>query len=221
MCRFLDEKERWGRFVYPKINLPDVLMKQVKKASGKSVVFSTATDAYQPLEAKFGVTRACLELLAKVDCRVEILTKSALVVRDVDLITKFDESTVGFSMSYHDERLRAAFEDDSAPIRARVDALRMFKQKGVATWIFMSPILPLVTNIDRIIEIAATIGCGLSMDFLNPYPRVLKSLAISYRKLGLNFDDAMRLLSNADFRKAQKLRAIEKANRIGVQLTCY
>lgn len=221
MCRFLDEKERWGRFVYPKINLPDVLMGQVKKANGKSVVFSTATDAYQPLEAKFGVTRACLELLSKVNCRIDILTKSTLVARDIDLIAKFDRPSIGFSMSYHDERLRAAFEDDSAPIRARVDTLKMFRQKGVATWIFMSPILPLVTNIDRIIEIAAATGCDLSMDFLTPYPRILRSLAISYRKLGLNFDDAMCLLASSEFRKAQKLRAIEKASRLGVLLTCY
>ncbi|MCG2686361.1 radical SAM protein, partial [Candidatus Parcubacteria bacterium] len=88
--RFTGHTEKWGEFVDIKINAPEVLEKQLSRNPKKGVaLLGSVTDAYQPVEKKYKITRAILKVLLKYDFPVSVLTKSDLVTRDVDLFKQF------------------------------------------------------------------------------------------------------------------------------------
>ena len=88
MKRFTGHKGEWGTFVDIKVNAAQVLARQMRRAKPGNIVFGTATDAYQPLERKHRITRACLEVLTAYGFPVSILTKSNLVLRDLDILRR-------------------------------------------------------------------------------------------------------------------------------------
>jgi len=146
MKRFTGHKEEWGTFVDIKVNAPDVLTRQLKRAKPGNISFGTVTDAYQPLEREYGITRACLEALLEHPLPVSILTKSALVLRDLDLIKKLKDVQVAFTITTLDEEVRRRFEPGASPVAARLDALRAFSEAGIPTWAFCGPLLPGITD---------------------------------------------------------------------------
>ena len=146
MKRFTGHKEEWGTFVDIKVNAPEVLSRQLKRAKPGNISFGTVTDAYQPLEREYGITRACLEALLEHPLPVSILTKSALVLRDLDLIKKLKDVQVAFTITTLDEEVRRRFEPGASPVTARLDALRAFSEAGIPTWAFCGPLLPGITD---------------------------------------------------------------------------
>jgi len=146
MKRFTGHKEEWGTFVDIKVNAPDVLTRQLRRAKPGNISFGTVTDAYQPLEREYGVTRACLEALLDHPHPISILTKSALVLRDLDLIKKLKDVEVAFTITTLDEEVRRRFEPGASPIAARLEALRAFSEAGIPTWAFCGPLLPGITD---------------------------------------------------------------------------
>ena len=79
----LREKREWGSFVEVKRNIPGVLAKELRRLKKGVVGIGTVTDAYQPVEERYGVTRRCLEQLLRRDFPICIQTKSSLVERDI------------------------------------------------------------------------------------------------------------------------------------------
>jgi DNA repair photolyase len=146
MKRFTGHEEEWGTFVDIKVNAPDVLTRQLRRAKPGNISFGTVTDAYQPLEREYGITRACLEALHDHPLPVSILTKSALVLRDLDLIKKLKDVEVAFTITTLDEEVRKRFEPGASPVAARLKALRAFSEAGVPTWTFCGPLLPGITD---------------------------------------------------------------------------
>lgn len=142
MKRFTGHPEAWGTFVDVKVNAAEVLSRQLPRARPGNINFGTVTDAYQPLEGKYGVTRACLEALLGCDLPVTILTKSALVLRDLDLIKRLPEVEVAFTITTLDEEIRQRFEPGASPIGARLEALHVLAEHGIRTWAFCGPLLP-------------------------------------------------------------------------------
>ncbi|MCJ7620422.1 MAG: radical SAM protein, partial [Anaerolineae bacterium] len=139
-------EEEWGTFVDIKVNAPDVLTRQLRRAKPGNISFGTVTDAYQPLEKEYGITRACLEALLDHPLPVSILTKSALVLRDLDLIKKLKDVQVAFTITTLDEEVRRRFEPGASPVAARLKALRAFSEAGIPTWAFCGPLLPGITD---------------------------------------------------------------------------
>ncbi len=152
MKRFTGHKEEWGAFVDVKVNAAEVLARQLRRVRPGNVTFGTVTDAYQPVEEQYRVTRACLEVLADHDFPVSILTKSALVRRDLDLIRRFRDVEVAFTITTLDDAIRQRFEPGASPIPARLDALRAFAGAGVRTWAFCGPLLPCLSDDDAQID---------------------------------------------------------------------
>ena len=74
-----------------KINAPKILLRELKRKEKGRIIISSVTDAYQPIEGKYKITRQCLEILLQHQFPVDILTKSPLVPRDMDLIKKFKD----------------------------------------------------------------------------------------------------------------------------------
>lgn len=138
----LREKRPWGKFVDVKLNLPSVLAKEVASKEKGVVGISTVTDAYQPIEKKYEITRKCLEVLLKKNWPISIQTKSDLVLRDLDLIEKFKEKDVGFTITTLDDKARKRFEPHSSSTQARLNALKAITERGIKTWVFLGPIIP-------------------------------------------------------------------------------
>lgn len=146
MKHFTGHQEAWGSFVDVRVNAAAVLAKQMKRAKRGKISLSTVTDPYQPLEKQYQITRACLEVLAAYDFPVSILTKSALVRRDIDLLRRFPDVDVGFTISTLDDELRQVFEPGASPIPARLAALDELAQAGIKTWGFCGPLLPFLSD---------------------------------------------------------------------------
>lgn len=153
----LREQREWGTFVDVKRNIPIILAKEVKRKKKGVVGIGTVTDAYQPIEKECQVTRFSLEQLLKEDFPICIQTKSDLVLRDMDLITRFSDSEVGFTIAFLNESTRKLFEPNASPIERRLSALRTLSDEGVKTWAFIGPILPHV-SLDELLELAGRIS---------------------------------------------------------------
>lgn len=142
MRRYSGHSEAWGEFVDVKVNAAELLKKQLEKAKRGTVWISSVCDPYQPLEAKYLLTRRCLEELAKRKFPVNIQTKSKLVLRDLDLFQEFEEIEVGFTITTDEERVSRIFEPNASTVRERIEALERIHSKGIKTFAFIGPLLP-------------------------------------------------------------------------------
>lgn len=150
MGRFVGKKiADWGEYVYPKINAPELLKKELPKklkdkGKGQEVFMSSVTDPYQGLEAKYQLTRKCLEALADFgfEGTLSILTKSNLVTRDIDLFKRFSHPVVGLTVTSTDDNISRYFEKYAPPVSARFEALRKLNDAGIRTYAFVGPLLP-------------------------------------------------------------------------------
>ena len=143
MKRFTGHTEPWGSFVDVKINAPEVLRRQLKRIKRGNIIISSVTDAYQPAEVKYKITRKCLEALAPYQFPVSILTKSSLVLRDIDIISKFRDIEVGLTITTDDDKMRKIFEPEAPPVAARIEALKKLHKAGINTYVFIGPMLPM------------------------------------------------------------------------------
>ncbi len=143
MKRFTGHLEPWGEFIDVKVNAPYLLRKQLKRAKRGVVALSTVTDPYQPVEGRYQLTRRCLEALLDAQFPVNLLTRSPLCLRDVDLLKQFKEIEVGFSITTQDEETKKIFEPHSPSIDSRVKALRALRRQKIPTYAFIGPMLPL------------------------------------------------------------------------------
>lgn len=166
--------ERWGGFVDVKTAAPGLLLREVRKRKRGQVLISTVTDPYQPLEEKRRLTRQCLEVLAQAQWPVTILTKSPLVVRDLDILSRFQELEVGLSIATNREAARKILEPWSPPIPDRIGALRELKSRGIATYAFVGPILPM--DPQELAETLAPVADTVLLDRLNYSGRVERLL---------------------------------------------
>ena len=142
MKRFTGHRENWGEFVDVKINAPEVLVREVLKKKVGRVWISGVCDAYQPLERKFRLTRKCLEVLVDNGWPVTVQTKSPLVLRDIDILTRARNIEVGFTITTADERMRKIFEPGAPPTAKRVEALTKLHAAGIRAFVMIAPILP-------------------------------------------------------------------------------
>jgi DNA repair photolyase len=146
MKRFTGHKEDWGTFVDVKVNAAEVLARQMRRAKRGNIAIGTVTDPYQPLERKHKITHACLDVLTAYGFPVSILTKSDLVLRDLDILRRLRDVEVGFTIATLDEQVRRVFEPRSSPIPARLAALSGLTEVGISTWAFCGPLLPFLSD---------------------------------------------------------------------------
>lgn len=142
MKRFTGHREAWGRFVDVKVNAPGLLAKEIMRKPVGRVWVSGVCDPYQAAERKYRLTGRCLEILLENRWPVTIQTKSTLVLRDIEILERFEDIEVGFSITTADEKMRKLFEPGAAPIRERVRALDVLHARGIRTYAMIAPILP-------------------------------------------------------------------------------
>lgn len=142
----LREKRPWGEFVDVKVNAPEALDKETIRKKKGTILISSVTDPYQPIEEKYKITRKILEKLKDKKFSISILTKSALAVRDLDLLKKMD-CEFGLTITTLDENFAKIFEPGSSLPERRLGALNYFKVSGLKTYIFFGPLLPFISDV--------------------------------------------------------------------------
>lgn len=175
MKRFTNHPEPWGDFIDIKICDKPI---NLRKISGKNVFMSTATDPYNPYEAKYGVTRKILEQLVNSDCHLQISTKNKLILRDIDLLKKMKNLSVAMSVNTLDDNFRKDM-DCASSIEERLSTLRTIHENGIYTILFMSPIFIGITDWKGIIE--------ASKDFIDEYWFEDLNLRGSYKPVIMNY----------------------------------
>ncbi len=156
----------WGSFVEVKINIPQVLRQELRRKKRASrALLASVCDPYQPVEQKFRLTRQCLELLQEFGWGIDVLTRSPLVTRDLDLLAGAPGATVGLSIPTDDDRVRQVLEPLAPSIASRVEALKRLCQAGLKPWVFIAPMLPMQPA--RLHELIAPYAGTVMMDPLN------------------------------------------------------
>ena len=171
MRRYSGHKEAWGEFVDVKINAPQLLQLQLQRAKRGTVWISSVCDPYQPLEARYKLTRACLQQLALKQFPVVVQTKSSLVLRDIDILLRFNDIEVGFTIPTDDDRIALLFEPKAPPLWARLKALEKIHKAGIKTFVFIGPILP--GNPERLVSLLNGKADYVYLDKMNYIPSIL------------------------------------------------
>lgn len=140
------ERQRWGTYAIVKRDLATRLARAMASHRKMTVYLSTATDPYQPVEAEARITRACLQVMVRRDWPVEVLTRSPLVARDLDLLGQLSQVRVGFSIPMLDDTVRRALEPNAPAIPARLRALRKVSDAGIPTFANYTPACPPTTH---------------------------------------------------------------------------
>ena len=150
ICKWRKQKEKWGSFIDVKINAPELTAKESKGKTGE-VILCTTADPYQPIEKKYQLTRKVLQNLNP-NIKLCILTKSDLVLRDIDVFKRFKNCELGLTITTLNENIKKVFEPFSPSSLARLKALKRLKQEGFYTYAFIGPILPYLTDLKEIFE---------------------------------------------------------------------
>src|SRR3989441_11577291 len=150
---FLDQDgvNGWGSRIFVKVNAPEVLRRELAHHSWtrEEVHLGTATDPYQPTEGSYKISRQILEVLLAAQTPVNIVTRSTMVVRDVDLLARLAEgpgSMVCFSIATMDAAVAREIEPDVPPPLRRLEALRSLAQAGVPVAVLLAPVIPGITD---------------------------------------------------------------------------
>lgn len=163
----------WGTYVDVKINLIPLLLRELPRKKKGRVMLSSVTDPYQLLEKKYRLTRAALELLAAARFPVEILTKSDLILRDLDVLKEIDDLAVGLTITTDNDNVRKIMEPRASSIPARLRALAALKREGLEPWAFVGPLLPM--NPARLAQALEPLASFVYLDRLN-YPGLARGL---------------------------------------------
>lgn len=145
-------KSDWREEILIHDNFRQRLERELSALEPQTIFIGMDTDPYQPSEEHLLHTRQSLELLSERNISACLLTRSDLVVRDIDLISAMPGSSVGFSFAFVDEDIRRLFETNSPSNSRRFEALRKIKGAGIETYALITPIMPFLTEVDQLIE---------------------------------------------------------------------
>lgn len=169
-CIYCDSRsECYGienfRDVLVKVNAIELLEKELARKRIKgSIGFGSMNDTYGPIEAEYQLTRQALEVIARLHYPVHILTKSDLVLRDLDLLTEInqEQARVCFSITTAEDDLGRIVEPGAPLVSRRFAAMRKLAEHGIPVGIALMPVLPFIEdteeNITAIVQLAAEHG---------------------------------------------------------------
>lgn len=166
--------------IYIKENAAWLLEQELKRIDRKvEIAIGTATDPYQPIERRVGLTRSILEVLAKREgYRIGIVTKSTLIERDVDLLSAIAQRnalTVHITITTADTALARKLEPRAPRPDLRFGAVKKLRQAGITTGVLCSPLLPGINDTPRALEAVAGRAAAAGASFLGAHPLFLKS----------------------------------------------
>ncbi len=153
------------RDIYVKVNAIELLRQELadKRYKPKPIAMGTNTDPYQPAERKHRLTRQILEVMLETRHPVTICTKSALVVRDIDILSelaKLGLTRVALSITSMDHMLSRKMEPRASTPEKRLEAMRLLSEAGIPTIVMAAPMVPAINDmeLERILDAAAAQG---------------------------------------------------------------
>jgi DNA repair photolyase len=183
--------------LFVKPDAPELLERELS-APGyepRTIAIGTNTDPYQPIERRYGVMRRILEVLERAGHPVGIVTKSALVQRDIDILSRMarrDLVKVALSVTTLDARIARAMEPRAATPLRRLETLRRLTDAGVPTSVMVAPVIPALNDaeIERILDAASVAGVKEAGYVLLRLPLEVRDLFREW--LMANFPDRYR-----------------------------
>ena len=153
------------RDIYVKVNAAEVLRQEIAKPRyrAKPIAIGANTDPYQPAERKHKIMRDILKVLLEAKHPVTIVTKSALIARDIDLLTELGQQnlvSVAISITSLDHKLSRKLEPRASAPAKRLEALNLLSQAGIKTLVMAAPMIPAINDmeLERILDAAAAQG---------------------------------------------------------------
>ena len=169
--------------LFAKTNAVELLKDEISSRGYrvKPIAFGTNTDCYQPIERRYKVMRGLLEVLAACDHPLTIVTKSALIERDIDLLAPMAKKNLVkafVSITTLDHRLARALEPRAASTQRRVDALRALAAAGIPCGVMVAPLIPALTDksLEGVLEAAAQAGATMAGWILLRLPNEVRPL---------------------------------------------
>lgn len=163
MGDYQNRSEPWGTYVdikeYPNYDIP-------RGTGDKTLFLSSVTDAYQPIEKSARRTRMMLEQIYESRLQLRFLTKSALILRDLDLFAQMGSVEIGFSIALSDRDAKIIEPGASLP-SDRIEALKTLKVHGIKTFVFVAPIFPYLSDVFAIIDQVKGAADYILFDSLN------------------------------------------------------
>lgn len=166
----------FGRDITVKTNAVEILdrelnpkRKRVPLKKSFMILGGGVCDCYQPVEKKYRLSREVLKLFEKYKFPVHVLTKSTLVSRDLDLISRINEQSravVSFSFSTVDEKLARQLEPGVPSPKERLETMSLFKKQGIACGMFLMPVVPFLTDSDQMMDQSLLAGIEAGIDFV-------------------------------------------------------
>ncbi len=151
--------------LFAKPDAPKLLERELAKPGYKVrvIAIGTNTDPYQPIEKEWRIMRQILEVLNKANHPVAIVTKSAMILRDLDILTEMAAKNivrVGISVTTLDRKLARLMEPRASTPTRRLEAIRGLSEAGVRTSVMAAPIIPALNDheLERILDAAKTAG---------------------------------------------------------------
>ncbi|MEZ4430476.1 MAG: radical SAM protein [Nannocystaceae bacterium] len=156
----------WGSYVDARVNAPERLAVELRERPLLPIKFCPiVSDPYQAVERRMQITRRCLEVLAAADepPPVMVMTRSELILRDLELIASLPYAWVGASIPTVDDEARRHFEPRASSVGARLEVLRRFRARGVRCGVVVQPLLPGDVNAlaDALAEVADSVSIGV------------------------------------------------------------
>lgn len=169
--------------LFAKTNAPDLLRAELAKPGHvpTPIALGINTDGWQPIEREHGISRACLQILLETRHPLTIVTKSAMITRDLDLLAKLAEQQlvhVMLSVTTLDNRLSSKLEPRAAAPHTRLANIRALREAGVPVGVMVAPIIPMITDceLEQILEAVHAAGAQAASYVLLRLPHELKQV---------------------------------------------
>ena len=171
---------KFEREIYLKENAAWLLEQELRKIGPENgIAMGTATDPYQPIERRVGITRSILEVFARQEgYNLGIITKSSLIVRDIDLLQKIaarNKLVVHHTITTTDAALARKMEPRAPRPDLRFAALRKLRQAGIRAGVLCSPLLPGINDSSQSLDAVASRAAAAGASFLGANPLFLKA----------------------------------------------
>ena len=153
-CLYCDSS--FDKTIYIKTNAVDLLNKEIEKAKKGTIILGSVHDPYQKAEEDFQISRNLLKIIKQNDFSCHILTKSNLVLRDIDILTKIEDCKVTLSLTSLDDKLVRIFEKNIPSPKIRLQTIEKLTNKGVKTGLAIIPVLPYIVEkeLEEIVKLA-------------------------------------------------------------------
>lgn len=208
----------------PKKDLLRRLEREASKLKGELISISNSSDPYPNIEEKNGLTRKCLDILSRYECKIQIVTKSPLVTRDIDILKK-TRCMVALSITTDDDKISRRLEPRAPVSSERLKAMEALVKNGLPVAVRVDPIIPFLNDKPkRLIESLASLGVSHVTSstykvrpdnwrrFSKAFPEVAKKLSPLYFEKGERISGYFYLAKEPRYQLMKKVKEITEEN---------